>query len=241
MDSDGRSLREAWEAEAEHWVAWSRAPGHDSYWQFHRDRFLGILPPPAGLTVDVGCGEGRLPRDLSQRGYRVIGCDASETLIRYAREADPGGDYRVSDAASLPFATGSADLVTAFMSLHDMDDMEAAIREAARVLVSGGRLCAAIVHPINSAGRFSSRTRDAPFAISDSYIEVRRYSDAVERDGLEMTFSSIHRPLQAYFDAFRVAGFLLEQLSELTDDTAARGDRWQRIPLFLHLRAVKPS
>jgi hypothetical protein len=43
------SLRDAWEAEARNWVAWARAPGHDSYWQFHRDRFLELLPPPAGL------------------------------------------------------------------------------------------------------------------------------------------------------------------------------------------------
>jgi len=51
------SLRDAWEAEARNWVAWARTPGHDSYWQFHRDRFLQLLPPPKGLTLDIGCGE----------------------------------------------------------------------------------------------------------------------------------------------------------------------------------------
>jgi ubiquinone/menaquinone biosynthesis C-methylase UbiE len=35
------------------------------------------------------------------------------------------------------------------MSLHDIDDMEAAVAEAGRVLVSGGRFCFAIVHPIS--------------------------------------------------------------------------------------------
>ncbi len=206
------SLRDAWEAEARNWVAWARSPGHDSSWQFHRDRFLQLLPPPKGLTLDIGCGEGRFPRDLKAREYGVIGVDASPTLIEHAREAEPGGDYRVADAAHLPLADASVQLVTALLSLHDMDDMddmddmEGAIAEAARVLVPGGRLCAAVVHPINSGGKFESSAADAAFIIRDSYFEQRRYSDAIERDGLRMTFTSRHRPLEAYFAALESAG-----------------------------------
>jgi SAM-dependent methyltransferase len=235
------TLRDAWDAEAKSWVAWARRPGHDTYWRFHRDRFLGVLPPPAGLTLDVGCGEGRLPRDLKARGYHVIGIDGSATLIEHAREADPEGDYRVADAASLPIANASVHLVTAFMSLHDIDDMEGAVAEAARVLVPGGRLCAAVVHPINSAGKFESSAADAAFVIRASYLEWRPYADMVERDGLRMTFSSVHRPLEAYFTALESVGLTVERLVEVADTTAPPGDRWQRVPLFLHLRAVKPT
>jgi SAM-dependent methyltransferase len=234
------SLRDAWEAEARNWVAWARAPGHDSYWRFHRDRFLELLPPPSGMTVDVGCGEGRLPRDLKARGYEVIGVDASQTLIEHAREADPEGDYRVADAASLPIEDASVQLVTAFMSLHDIDDMEGAVREAARVLAPGGRLCVAVVHPINSAGKFESRQPDAPFIIRESYFDERRYTDVVERDTLRMTFASRHRPLQSYVGSLESAGLLVERAVEIADTTDPPGDRWQRLPLFLHLRAVKP-
>ena len=238
-DSD-MSLRDAWEAEARNWIAWARAPGHDSYWRFHRDRFLELLPPPSGLTLDLGCGEGRFPRDLKVRGYEVIGIDASPTLIEHARDADPDGDYRVADGASLLLADASVQLVTAFMSLHDIDDMEGAVEEAARVLVAGGRLCAAVVHPINSGGKFASSTPNAPFIIRESYFEERRYADAVERAGLRMTFTSRHRPLEAYFAALEAAGFLVERLVEVPDTTDPPGYRWQRLPLFLHLRAVKP-
>jgi ubiquinone/menaquinone biosynthesis C-methylase UbiE len=220
-------------------VAWARAPGHDSYWRFHRDRFLELLPASSGLTLDLGCGEGRFPRDLKAAGYEVVGIDASPTLIEHARAADPDGDYRVADAAQLPFADASVQLVTALLSLHDMDDMPGAIAEAARVLVPGGRLCAAVVHPINSGGKFESSTPDAAFVIRESYFAQRQYADAVERDGLRMTFTSHHRPMEAYFDALERAGLLVERLAEVPDSTYAAGDRWQRIPLFLHLRAVK--
>ena len=70
-------------------------------WRFHRDRFLNLLPPPVGLTLDIGCGEGRFPRDLQAPGHRVAAIDASPTLIEHARRADPVGDYTVADAADL--------------------------------------------------------------------------------------------------------------------------------------------
>jgi SAM-dependent methyltransferase len=237
---DSRRLGDAWEAEARNWVAWARTPGHDSYWQFHRARFLQLLPSPSGLTLDIGCGEGRFPRDLKALGYEVVGIDASPTLIEYARAADPDGDYRVADAATLPLADASVQLVTALLSLHDMDDMEGAVAEAARVLTSGARLCVAVVHPINSGGRFASSTPDAAFIMRGSYFEKRRYADTVERGGLRMTFTSHHRPLEAYFAAFEAAGLFVERLVEVADTTDPPGDRWQRIPLFLHIRAVKP-
>jgi SAM-dependent methyltransferase len=232
-----KTLRDAWETEARSWITWARKPGHDSYWRFHRDRFLRLLPRAPLGTLDVGCGEGRLPRDLKVRGYSVTAIDASATLIEHAHEADPEGDYRIADGASLPLPDGSVELVTAFMSLHDMDDLPGAINEAARVLTGNGHLCMAIVHPLNSAGAFESRTPDAPFVIRGSYFEDRRYADTVERDGLRMTFTSLHRPLQSYFDALETVGMAVERLVEVPDETDPPGYRWQRLPLFLHIRA----
>ena len=233
----GASLREAWEGTASQWVVWARAPGHDSYWRFHRDRFRELLPPPRGLTVDVGCGEGRLPRDLKTWGYDVVGVDASATLLDAAREADPRGDYRLADAAALPLADGTVALVTAFMSLQDVDDLRAAVSEIGRVLDDRGVACIAIVHPINSAGHFASSEPDAPFVISGSYFDPYRSADSIVRDGLPMTFTSEHRPLQTYVDLLAANGLQVDRLMELGDPTDPEGSRWRRIPLFLDFRA----
>lgn len=237
----GMSLREAWEAHADEWVGWARTPGHDSYWLFHRDRFLELLPRPGRLTVDVGCGEGRLGRDLMGLGHRVLALDASPTLARACAGHPLRQTTVVADAARLPLRPAVADLVVAFMSLHDVDDYRSAVREAARVLRAPGRLCVALVHPINSAGRFEGRRGDvnAPFVIRGSYLESFRYRERAERDDLGMTFHSEHRPLEAYSRALEEAGFLIEAIREVTEDDS--GDRWHRLPLFLHLRALLPE
>lgn len=105
----------------------------------------------------------------------------------------------------------------------------------------GGRLCLAIVHPINSCGRFEASTADARFVIQGDYLRPFRYSDVVERDGLSMTFHGQHRPLEAYFFALEEAGLFVEALREpsVPDQSidSPAGRRWQRLPLFLHLRA----
>jgi SAM-dependent methyltransferase len=233
------TLRDTWAASAREWIAWARAPGHDSYWQFHRDRFLELVPPAGRLTLDLGCGEGRLARDLKARGHTVVGVDITAELVDAAREADPGGDYRVADAAAVPFDDAAFDLVVAFMSLQDMDDMEPAVHEAARVLAPGGRFCLAVVHPINSAGLFSSSEADSPFVIEGSYFEPYRIVERVERDGLPMTFAAQHRSLEDYLRPLESAGFLVEAVREIEDSTDPPGSRWRRIPLFLDVRAIK--
>jgi SAM-dependent methyltransferase len=239
------ALSDDWEREAANWIEWARAPGHDSYWRFHRDQFLALVPPPGKLTIDVGCGEGRLPRDLKRLGHRVIGVDSSSTLVEAARREDPGGEYHCASATALPLGDASCDLVVTFMALQDVDDLAGAVSEMGRALAAGGAACIAVVHPLNSAGKFANEAADSAFEIRGSYLDEFDYSDSIERDGRRMVFHSRHRPLEAYSLALEASGFVIDAIREhRIPENGLRFDRsrrWQRIPLFLHLRARKPA
>jgi SAM-dependent methyltransferase len=238
-------LSRAWDEQAANWIAWARKPGHDSYWVFHRDAFLELVPEPSGRTLDLGCGEGRLSRDLTALGHDVVGVDASPTMLAAAREAAPELEVHQADAAALPFEDALFVLVVAFMSLQDVENLDGAIRECARVLRRGGRLCIAIVHPINSAGTWERDDADSPLVIAGPYLGTFGYAETFSRDGLEMTFTSVHRPLEAFTEALAGSGFVIERLREPALPAHAirneRSARWQRIPLFLHIRARKPA
>jgi len=172
-----------------------------------------------------------------------VGLDIAPAMLTAAKEEQPTARLTRGNAASLPFADGAFDAVIAFMSLQDIDDLAGTTGEIARVLESGGRLCLAVVHPLNSAGRFVGHDADDPFTIEGSYLDPSFYADRIVRDGLTMTFVSAHRPITTYTEQLAGCGFLIERLIETSvrDEavTRAHQGRWQRIPLFLHLRAIK--
>ena len=220
----------AWEQHADAWIRWARTSPHDGFADGTWPALRELLPAPGpGPVIDLGCGEGRGSRELRALGHRVVGADYSPTLTRAARASCPAIPVLRADAAALPFAGQSADLVVACMALLDFDDLGGAVAEIGRVLRPGGQLCLAIVHPFISAQ--DEDTLDAPsFGFSRPYLQARRYTDRIERDGLAMTFSSMHRPLSAYTIALTGQGLAITALTEHGEGM---------IPWLLAMRAEK--
>ena len=78
------------------------------------------------------------------------------------------------------------------------------------------------------------------FEIRSSYFDSRAYVEPLERDGLSMVFHSYHHSLSSYLAPLEQHGFLVEAVREPpTPPGAMRTERWTRLPLFLHVRAVK--
>jgi SAM-dependent methyltransferase len=228
---NGRRVDAAWERRAGEWTAWARTPGHDVYFtRLNWPAFEQLLPAAGRLTLDLGCGEGRVGRLLQPAGHRLVGLDRSPTLAGLAREGGGYAQVLDADAGAVPLADGAVDLVVAFMSLHDMDDPASAITECARVLEPGGRLCVAIVHPLNR-----------PEEGMADYFEHQHVAVPVESNGLTMTFEAIDRPLEYYTRALQHAGFVIEALREPQPDSATVEAEpalapAARRPFFLHLR-----
>ena len=104
-------------------------------------RRLDRLPQPAEwLAVDLGCGPGGLLAELERRGWRPLGIDRFEPMLRRARARSAAAGLVLADAAALPLAPGVADLVVMAFVVPHLPDLDRALREACRVLRPGGRL-----------------------------------------------------------------------------------------------------
>lgn len=222
-------LDDLWEAQAISWAHAARATGESRdrlFWDLNLPALLELLPRSRGVTVDIGCGEGRLTRILRERGYRVVAIDRSPTLIRLAREADPSGDYRLGGAEDLPLADGEADLAVASMTLHDLEQLDQALRETRRVLGPGGVLVASVLHPAmsgDSRGHYFSRGRfNTP---------SKRYP--------ELVMPGTHRTVADYVNALVAAGFTLDAMAEPEADGELIRDPTR--PMFLGLLAHLPE
>ena len=228
--------------EAHNWVRWARAPGHDEYWRYRQAFFGDLVPPPGRRALEIGSGEGRVARDLAARGHWVVGLDSSPTLARFAKEAGTGPAYLLANAAALPFPDESFDLVVAYNSLMDVEDMPAAVSEAARVLTRPGRFCIGVTHPFADTGEFVGEGPDARFTTTRPYFGGHRFEGTAQRGGLTMTFHGWTHTLEDYAIALESAGLVLELLREPRPTGSGVGDMSTLpLPLFLYLRAMKPA
>jgi malonyl-CoA O-methyltransferase len=99
-----------------------------------------------GRTIDLGCGTGRWTARLG-----AIGVDASAAMLAVAAQKGLRGRLAVGDAAALPVAGGSADVVLCALTFGHIRDQAGALREFARVLRPGGNLILSDFHPAAAA------------------------------------------------------------------------------------------
>ncbi len=91
-------------------------------------------------VLDSCCGTGDLAIAARQAGAQVTGLDFSERMLERARRKDPSIEWLQGDALALPFDDGSFDAATVGFGVRNLEDLDAGLRELARVLRVGGRV-----------------------------------------------------------------------------------------------------
>lgn len=170
---------------------------------------LDMVGPGAGRVLDVGCGNGRIMRELTGRGFEAVGCDINASLLGEARSAGPV--IRV-DLPSIPLRTGSVDGVVVVLSFEHFAD--AVFDELARVIRPGGWMASVVNHPFVTARGAASvidPTDGEVFWRPGSYLEA----GANPEDVGDRTVTFQHRPMGEFLTVAADAGFALAELREV--------------------------
>ena len=78
-----------------------------------------IKSKPGALVVDLGCGNGALSSKLAESGYRVIRIDASDEMLKTAKNLHPELTFQHGDACSFQLKE-KADVI--FSNLQKSED-----------------------------------------------------------------------------------------------------------------------
>ena len=124
-----------------------------------------------GKVLEIGVGTASIAFPLTESGREVIGVDLSPNMLQLAHDR-LANRVAVADVMALPVADGSVPNVLAVWVLQLVGSVEATLREARRVLVSGGRLVV-----ITSRGHFSPDDIDAVSVDFQTAVRGRRQDD----------------------------------------------------------------
>nr|TFG53430.1 MAG: metalloregulator ArsR/SmtB family transcription factor [Hyphomicrobiales bacterium] len=148
--SDRRRLAEVRQARAAEAAAYfkANAPNWERLRSLHaperdvEEAILDLLGSRNMESVlDAGTGTGRMMELLAPHIARGVGIDVSQEMLSIARDRlkdAPHIQLRLGDVYRLPFLEHSFDAVLYHQVLHYLDDPQAALREALRVLNPGG-------------------------------------------------------------------------------------------------------
>ncbi|HVP48809.1 MAG TPA: class I SAM-dependent methyltransferase [Bryobacteraceae bacterium] len=100
--------------------------------------------PPGGQVLEVAPGPGYFAIELAKLGgYGITGIDISQTFVeiaqRNALEAGVDVDFRLGDAANMPFEDESFDFLLCRAAFKNFSRPVRALEEMYRVLKPGGR------------------------------------------------------------------------------------------------------
>ena len=95
---------------------------------------------PGDRVLDACCGTGDLAIAAERAGGRVTGLDFSPRMLERARRKRPSVTWVEGDLLALPFDDGGFESATVGFGVRNVADLEQALRELRRVLVSEGRV-----------------------------------------------------------------------------------------------------
>ena len=113
-------------------------------WEDFRSQWVHYAGELRGTCLEIGCGAGRLTRQLSAEFDRVVALDVSNDMIERARAAaGDNAEFHQVEGTRVPLPDASVDAVFSvhvLQHLDDFGDVSAYVADAVRALRPGGTM-----------------------------------------------------------------------------------------------------
>ena len=155
------------------------------------------------MAIDLGCGNGCLTEKLAEKGFRVLGIDASEDMIKTAKKLHSNIDFVMADAAEFDLHE-KADVIFSNAMLHwiDANKQENTMSNISSQLKSNGQFVCEFggkgnCEAVHSALETAFRKRGLIYPRTFYFPSIGEYTPILEKYGLKVTYAALfNRPTE---------------------------------------------
>lgn len=160
--------------------------------------------------VDLGCGTGFIIDIAKEFFPKIVGVDITPAMLAKVDTISDKGSIEVieSTCENLPYPNRSFDVCTAYAFLHHLHSIRPVLKEAYRVLNSGGML-------------YTDQDPNERFYNAITSLKYKKYSTIIQReirackgDVFETDYVDTKTFKRSEFLKFKSGGFLEEDLRE---------------------------
>lgn len=188
-------------------------------------------------VLDAGCGSGVYARKLVEGGAEVVGVDASEAMVREAREQVPNATFTQGDLSeTIDFVEDdSIDIVLCQHVFSHLEDLTTPLNEFARVLIDDGVLVISTHNPVHDYVVVRENNYPTAGDAADleatvetgqntpNYVETERYDIIWNPAATANRATYYRRSIEQLISPLLDSGFTLNEISE-----PAPGDSFKR-------------
>lgn len=213
-------------------------------------------------VIDLGCGNGVLTNELHNKGFNVLGIDASLDMLNLAKKNFPDLNFMYADATSFQLET-PADVIFSNAVFHWIDNQDDLIKnlynnlkeEGELVFEFGGYGCAEAVHStlekifkeyglmykrtfyFPKIGEYAKKLEDTGFVVQYATL-FDRPTKQIGKDGLKNWILMFNK--EPFGDiAEDLKEIIINKTVECLKDTLYIEDTWYVDYVRIRMRAIK--
>ena len=187
-------------------ITWDANNYTDNFSFVHQygEGVLSLLDVPTdSFVIDLGCGNGALTAKLAEKGYRVLGIDASAEMLKIAKENHPHLTFAQADATEFSLSElgdlpAKADAIFSNAVFHWIDAERQAqlLQTIANNLKPGGQLVFEFGGKGNAEAVHSTlekcfQKRGLTYPRVFYFPSIGEYAPLMEKCGLQVEFATL--------------------------------------------------
>lgn len=213
-------IAKKWDEKAEIYSKMASSRDADAFeYEINFPSLQKLLPKGDYSVLDLGCGDGWFTDILFSMYGKVLGADASPSMIEIAKRNFPQIEFALTDLDSeFPEYMIKYDIVVMKLVLMFVEDLDNVAIQVSKIVSKNGYVIISVPHPIYWTSyylqdKYKVKERKNFRVLENGYFSEKAIEKSIGGEE-SLTFGFMHRTISSYVNTFAKHGFYVDQIDE---------------------------